>query len=282
METNVKIAISSVIVGMTIGYAIGRRRSEAEFESAVEEAIQERAEYFERREDELRSDHEVAQNELRDALVESQNELVTYSASLNRAEAAAALYRGEEDFDSEILAAIRVQQEDAAVRLGQQYVGKPAPELISEGVLPLNYPHRDEEVVHDPESIISLNEMKREMAMDYANYNMVSQNELRDAIVDRSKPYLITAEVFIEGEMNFHTSTLTYYEGDDTLAGEQDEIFDDQTRLLLVGTNLSDFGPHGDPPNEIHIRNEAMQMDLEVVRHQGRFAEVVAGLGGDG
>jgi hypothetical protein len=232
METNVKIAISSAIVGLTIGYAIGRRRSEVEFEVSFEEGVKERDEYFKRREAELRSDHEVAQNELRDALVESQNELVIYSASFDRAETAAALYRGEE-----------VQE--------------------------------FEEVVHDPESIISI-------AEDYANYNKVSQTELRDAIVDRSKPYLITAEIFIAGEMNFHTSTLTYYEGDNTLAGEQDEIFDDQTRFLLVGANLSGFGPHGDPPNEIHIRNEAMQMDLEVVRHQGRFAEVVAGLGGDG
>jgi hypothetical protein len=112
---------------------------------------------------------------------------------------------------------------------------------------------------------------------------VTSEKKLKDrgVYVDRSKPYLITTEDFLQNEKNYAQATLTYYENGDTLTGENDEPLDDQSRLMLIGTHLSDFGAFGEDPNAVYIRNDAIHMDLEVVKNESNYSEVV-GLGGDG
>lgn len=105
--------------------------------------------------------------------------------------------------------------------------------------------------------------------------------------VDKTKPYVISPEEFLEGytgndKMEFSQSTLTYYEGDDTLTDDKDNIMDDSSRLLLVGMCLSDFGAKGASENEVFIRNMKLYTDLEVVRDRRTYKEVVGGFGDTG
>lgn len=264
MDIRINIAVLSATAGVTVGYALGRRRSSTEFEAAVADACEETKRHLEA----VAKRTETRRRNLWEKdLVTANSQALEYAAKAEKALSALAQYQSvdveeaaeeldtEEDFDPEIVAAIRVEQEDASVRLGQQYVGKPAPELIAQGVLPRNYPENSPHPnpVHRP----------------------------REPYVDKSKPYLITAEDFLQGEKNYTTATLTYYENGDALLGEGDDLLDDKDRMLTVGTHLSDFGAFDGDPNTVYIRNEPIAMDIEVVKNEGSYAESV-GLGGDG
>lgn len=244
MDIRINIAVLSATAGVTVGYALGRRRSSTEFEAAVAEACEETKRHLET----AAKRYETRRKNLWEKdLVTANSQALEYAAKAEKALSALAQYQSadveeaseeldtEEDFDHEIVAAIRVEQEA--------------------GVLPRNYPENSPHPnpVHRP----------------------------REPYVDKSKPYLITAEDFLQGEKNYTTATLTYYEDGDALIGEGDDLLDDKDRMLTVGTHLSDFGAFDGDPNTVYIRNEPIAMDIEVVKNEGSYAESV-GLGGDG
>lgn len=73
--------------------------------------------------------------------------------------------------------------------------------------------------------------------------------------------------------------SFTYYAADDVLCNERDEVVDpDHERDGLVGeANLERFG-HGNPdPNTVFIRNDHLEMLIEINRSPNSFAEEVHG-----
>lgn len=90
------------------------------------------------------------------------------------------------------------------------------------------------------------------------------------------KPYIITEEEFMLNEMELEQGSLTYYEGDGVLADERDEIVQDDD--TLVGEeNLQRWGHGAKDRNMVHIRNEKVGMEWEVLRSTGSFAKEVYG-----
>ena len=87
-------------------------------------------------------------------------------------------------------------------------------------------------------------------------------------------PYIINQDEFCNDEMNFSQDTVTYYEGDDILADSLDTPIYNHT--ALVGELR--FGHGTTDPNVVYIRNEALEMEWEVLRHTGSFAAEVLGL----
>lgn len=86
------------------------------------------------------------------------------------------------------------------------------------------------------------------------------------------KPYAISEEEFMEGELNYAQVDLIYYNGDDTLADEGDVPLDDVNRI--VGReNLNGFDEDG----ELYVRNERLQIDYHVTRSTGKYAVEVLG-----
>lgn len=73
--------------------------------------------------------------------------------------------------------------------------------------------------------------------------------------------------------------TLTYFEEDDVLCNERDEILDKAKRDEMIGEeNLNRFGHGSNDVNAVYIRNPVLEVDFEVVRSPNSYSEEVAGL----
>ncbi len=94
-----------------------------------------------------------------------------------------------------------------------------------------------------------------------------------------NKPYLISKQAFLENEVEHDQLTLVYYEEDDLLIDPSDNIVEDVDPLIGLShlSNFGDFKVLGDDNNIIYIRNEAQQIDFEVIRSKGNYAKEVLG-----
>lgn len=91
------------------------------------------------------------------------------------------------------------------------------------------------------------------------------------------RPYVIHVDELHEFDM-YDTTTITYYEADDVLCNERDEIIDPEQRDALVGeANLSRFGDGSKDPSIVYIRNDKLELQYEVVRSPNSYAEEVHG-----
>lgn len=103
---------------------------------------------------------------------------------------------------------------------------------------------------------------------------VISEEEL--ASRSEQIAYIISTAELGENEDGYDQVTYTWYEGDKTLAGEQDEILDDIDNL--VGQhNLQMFGHRSEDPNVVNVRNDTMRLDIQIVRSEGEYAVEVAG-----
>ena len=98
-----------------------------------------------------------------------------------------------------------------------------------------------------------------------------------DYIIRDDDPFVITREQFEEGHPEQETESLTYYEGDDTLAGENDRTITDIQRVIGA-RHLEMFGMGSDDPMVVYIRNLNIGMDFEVTFHEGEYVVQVYGV----
>lgn len=99
-----------------------------------------------------------------------------------------------------------------------------------------------------------------------------------DEVAARSsdKPYIISLQEFSESD--FHQIQLTWYEGDQTLADDQQGIVHYSEYGKKIGSldNLR-FGHRSDDNNIVYIRNEYEETDYEIARSEGKYSVEVAG-----
>lgn len=99
--------------------------------------------------------------------------------------------------------------------------------------------------------------------------------EIRNRTAD--SPYVIHLDEHTQNEKEYIQTTLTYYEEDDVLADEHDHIIEDKDET--VGDhNLLKFGHGSNDVNVVYVRNDVIEMDIEVLRSNGSYAEEVHGL----
>lgn len=91
-------------------------------------------------------------------------------------------------------------------------------------------------------------------------------------------PYIIHVDE--RGEFETYTEvTLTYYEKDDVLCNERDEVVPDPEREGLVGENSLDrFGHGSGDPTVVYVRNDSLQIVFEIIKSPNAYAEEVHGL----
>lgn len=92
---------------------------------------------------------------------------------------------------------------------------------------------------------------------------------------DPEEPYIITEEEYLEGEPEFEQVTLTYYEGDNVLTDDRDQIVPDHS--CVGDDNLVHFGLGTEQKNMLFIRNEKAEADYEVSRSEGSYSVEVLG-----
>lgn len=90
-------------------------------------------------------------------------------------------------------------------------------------------------------------------------------------------PYIISMEEFMQGEKDYMQVTLTYYEKDDVLSDDKDVPVPDSDGVV-GDDNLTKFGFLSKDRNIVYVRNDRNEMDFEIIRHQGSFAETVHGI----
>ena len=94
-------------------------------------------------------------------------------------------------------------------------------------------------------------------------------------------PYVIHADERFETE-EYSDVTLTYYDGDDVLCNDRDEIVDPSDIDRLVGErNLNRFGHGSNDASIVYIRNDELTIIYEVIKSPNSYAEEVHGFSHD-
>ena len=110
---------------------------------------------------------------------------------------------------------------------------------------------------------------------DASGDTWVHAEELKKRSPDR--PYVIHLDERDEFE-DYQPVSLTYFEGDDVVSNERDEIIGPEDRERLLGEkNLEKFGHGSQDPSVVYIRNDALELIYEVVKSPRSYAEEVAG-----
>lgn len=104
----------------------------------------------------------------------------------------------------------------------------------------------------------------------------IMEEELQHRIEYPEEPFVLTKDEFDANETDADQNTLTYYEGDDVLADEQDHPINEKDAVIGV-KNLLRFGHGSGDPKVVYIRNTKLDIDFEVVQSDGKFAKEVLG-----
>lgn len=112
---------------------------------------------------------------------------------------------------------------------------------------------------------------KNNQEWDWEIEEAIREECLRDDLA-----YIITYDEFMESDVDREQGTLTYFEGDDVLADDQDVVVEDE--YSVVGpVALTRFGHGSKDNNVVYVRNPKMDMDFEIIRSTGKYAREVLG-----
>jgi hypothetical protein len=138
----------------------------------------------------------------------------------------------------------------------------------------------DDEVSEEPPDEVEDEEVLEE-------HNVFDKNpqatEEWDAHKERSRrsplrPYVIHRDERDDREA-YDDVTYTYYEADDVVCNERDEVMDENERKEVIGEeNLDRFGHGSGDGNIVYVRNDKLEMDMEIIRSPNSYAQEVHGL----
>lgn len=125
-----------------------------------------------------------------------------------------------------------------------------------------------EEVVE--ETVLNVFENENGIVWDYS-----VETKRREMTPDG--PHILHVDEYNAGEKEYDQDTLTWYDGDDVLCDNRDNIVEHGEEKLGL-QNLQLFGKGSGDPNVLYIRNDQFEMDYEVIRSDGSYAQEVQGL----
>ena len=129
--------------------------------------------------------------------------------------------------------------------------------------------------VEDVKERLGIFDEEDESEEEVITMNVFSDNSSEADERDPNRPFILSKREFEEGEEEYTQNTLTYYEGDDVLTDERDQPIHHLQKI--VGNENLRFGEKSDDPNVVYIRNNHLEVDFEVCRSPGTFAEEVLG-----
>ena len=131
----------------------------------------------------------------------------------------------------------------------------------------------------NPAEVVS--EVKEEVVRnifdsDHPDTYWNTEEELAKRAEHPNLPFIITLDEFNENEDDFEQVTLTYYEGDEVLVDERDQVVSDE--LNTVGPDaLIRFGHGSKDKNVVYVQNNRLTLQIEVLKSEGKYAEEVLG-----
>jgi hypothetical protein len=106
---------------------------------------------------------------------------------------------------------------------------------------------------------------------DYDKYQGLSEAP------KNGRPYIISNGAYYEDMDHYDKLNLTYYEDDDVLTDDGEEVIIDPTSL--VGDKaLTSFGQESEDPEVVYVRNDKLGADYEIIRLSKSYAETVLGI----
>jgi hypothetical protein len=106
-------------------------------------------------------------------------------------------------------------------------------------------------------------------ARDEAEWDYHKERSRRSPL----RPYVIHIDERDEGH-SYEGVMYTYFEEDDVLLNEREEIMDAGDRERVVGeSNLERFGHGVDDPDCVYIRNDQLSMIIEITRTHGSYEQ---------
>jgi len=115
------------------------------------------------------------------------------------------------------------------------------------------------------------------MAIDNEGRREPPEDELRHHNLFREEPHIISQEEFMQNDSEYIQSTLTYYELDEVLTDDRENVIEELDET--VGKqNMMMFGTKSSDPNIVHIRNGRLQMEFEVCRSGTSYQREVLGI----
>lgn len=119
----------------------------------------------------------------------------------------------------------------------------------------------------------------------YTDYNKCSVSELADGAHPfsggsskmGSVPYIIPETEFSNTFTHYDKLTLYYYDEDDTLADENEEIVAN-IDYIIGDENLNCFGVESNDTDIVYVRNDQLAIDYEVIRVYKSYQRDVMGI----
>lgn len=97
---------------------------------------------------------------------------------------------------------------------------------------------------------------------------------------DGLTPYWISVEEFMANDKGFDQITISYFEGDDTLVDERQQLIPD-VEGTIGAEQLQMFGKGSQDKSVVYVRNEKLGSDFEVVKEDGSYSVMVLGMDED-
>ncbi len=232
-------AAASLAVGGLIGYQVAAKRYTFYFEQTRDKEFEDTIEHFE-------------------SVVERQKQVIKE------------LSNPPEDLADVLPEGTMNELAEKATQAHIQYnkMNKTTPADVAEALRTLNQVGKVEAVEDDQGMTVVVENVFEAEGVDEDPLDM----ENRDPTV----PYIITEDEFGANEFEHDQSSFVYYQGDDILTDQRDEIVSDVDETIGED-NLTRFGAGNRNPNCVYIRNERLGLDFEVTRVDGRYAETVGG-----
>jgi hypothetical protein len=98
-----------------------------------------------------------------------------------------------------------------------------------------------------------------------------------DQGIDSGNPYVMSVMLYNEHDPNFQKITLIYYTEDDVVVDDDDSVLND-VDSIIGNKNLQMFGHGSNDPEVVYVRNEKLSTDMEIIRREGSYQELVLGI----
>lgn len=121
-------------------------------------------------------------------------------------------------------------------------------------------------------------EEKKDYAKITKTYDGEDNEETGIPLTDTTdEPYVIPLDHFMHTNKHYDKLSITYYEEDDTLADDQEEIIPDVS-MIIGDEALMCFGEGSDDPDTVYVRNDKTNTDFEVTRLYKSYKKTVLGM----
>jgi hypothetical protein len=135
------------------------------------------------------------------------------------------------------------------------------------------------------ENIIANASIKLSEEMDTEEDEEQSHNIFEEDEADRvperkpnsDAPYVVSIDQHFEDDNGYEKITVTYYEADDVLSDERDQMVNNFERI--IGPDFTQhWGAASKDPNIVYIRNDKLEVDYEVIRDKRSYHVHVLGI----